>query len=93
MNGSGSGVRRETQDVAIDRTHRVGSIRADIAECVMDAANNGAFVSKASMESFLNTLGNAMNGVWSAVWNSSTGKYDFSFTPNAALQNENLNND
>jgi len=57
----------------------------------MDAANNGAFVSKASLDALCNTLGSALGGTLTSTWNSAEGHYDFTFTP-ATRQIENPEN-
>ena len=53
------------------------------AAAFIDGANNGGFISSASQDALLDTLGAALGGTLSAIWNSTTGKYDYSFTPNS----------
>ena len=50
------------------------------AAFIQNAPKN--YISKESMTNFLGNLGSAMGGTWSMTWNSSTNKYDFSFTQN-----------
>ena len=47
------------------------------------------YISEDSMEAFLNTLNTATNGTWAMAYNSSTGKYGFTFTPNSENQGGN----
>lgn len=56
------------------------------AAFIQNAPKN--YISKESMSNFLSNLGSAMGGTWSMVWNSSTNKYDFSFTQNRSVDVE-----
>lgn len=56
------------------------------AAFIQNAPKN--YISKESMTNFLSNLGSAMGGTWSMVWNSSTNKYDFSFTQNRSVDVE-----
>lgn len=42
------------------------------------------YISKESMQAFLTTLGTAMGGTWTMTYNSTTGKYEFGYTPSNA---------
>lgn len=63
------------------------------AAFIQNAPKN--YISKESMNNFLSNLGSAMGGTWSMTWNSSTNKYDFSFTQNRSAEpiTDNDNND
>ena len=50
---------------------------------LVDAANNGSFISKPSQDALLSTLSAALGGTLSATWNATTGHYDYTFTPNS----------
>lgn len=41
------------------------------------------YISKESLDAFLSTLGSAMGGTWSVIYNETNGRYDFSFSANA----------
>jgi hypothetical protein len=56
------------------------------AAFIQNAPKN--YISKESMTNFLSNLGSAMGGTWSMTWNSSTNKYDFSFTQNRSVDVE-----
>ena len=56
------------------------------AAFIQNAPKN--YISKESMTNFLGNLGSAMGGTWSMTWNSSTNKYDFSFTQNRSVDVE-----
>lgn len=55
------------------------------AAFIQNAPKN--YISKESMTNFLSNLGSAMGGTWTMTWNSSTNKYDFSFTQNRSVEN------
>jgi prefoldin subunit 5 len=42
------------------------------------------YISKESLDAFLSTLGSAMGGTWTATYNETNGRYDFSFSANAS---------
>jgi hypothetical protein len=56
------------------------------AAFIQNAPKN--YISKESMTNFLSNLGSAMGGTWTMTWNSSTNKYDFSFTQNRSTNVE-----
>jgi hypothetical protein len=56
------------------------------AAFIQNAPKN--YISKESMTNFLGNLGSVMGGTWSMTWNSSTNKYDFSFTQNRSVDVE-----
>jgi hypothetical protein len=56
------------------------------AAFIQNAPKN--YISKESMSNFLSNLGSAMGGTWTMTWNSSTNKYDFSFTKNRSVDVE-----
>lgn len=41
------------------------------------------YISKESLDAFLSALGGAMGGTWTATYNETNGRYDFSFSANA----------
>jgi hypothetical protein len=41
------------------------------------------YISKESLDAFLSTLGSAMGGTWTATYNETNGRYDFTFSANA----------
>lgn len=42
------------------------------------------YISKESLDAFLSALGSAMGGTWTATYNETNGRYDFSFSANAS---------
>lgn len=66
----------------MDAAEAIDTLQTEMAE-VQETIAPDNIITAASMDNFLSALGTAMEGTWTKTWNSTTNKYDFTFTPNS----------
>lgn len=76
-----------TEEIIMDSTPIVPVIYdVEYALNAVDTLRNMPtnYISKESLDAFLSTLGSAMGGTWTATYNETNGRYDFTFSANAS---------
>ena len=66
----------------MDAAEAIDTLQTEMAE-VQETIAPDNIITAASMDNFLSSLGTAMEGTWTKTWNSTTNKYEFTFTPNS----------
>lgn len=76
-----------TEEILMDSTPIVPVIYdVEYALNAVDTLRNMPtnYISKESLDAFLSALGSAMGGTWTAIYNETNNRYDFSFSANAS---------